>query len=54
MDNEKRWIKKIKKNASDAAANELVSKYYKEIYAYMYKQTLDAELSLDLAPGNFH
>jgi RNA polymerase sigma factor (sigma-70 family) len=53
MDNDKRWIKKIKRNASDAAANELVSKYYKEIYAYMYKQTLDAELSLDLTQEIF-
>ncbi|MBE1554987.1 RNA polymerase sigma factor [Sporosarcina limicola] len=53
MDNEKRWIKKIKKNASDSAANELVSNYYKEMYAFNYKQTLDADLSLDLTQEIF-
>jgi RNA polymerase sigma-70 factor (ECF subfamily) len=53
MDNEKRWIKKIKRNASEAAANELVSKYYKEVYAFVYKQTLDQELSLDLTQEIF-
>lgn len=53
MDNEKRWIRKIKRNASDAAANELVSKYYKEMYAFVYKQTLDSELSLDLTQEIF-
>lgn len=53
MDNEKRWIKKIRRNASDTAANKLVSKYYKEIYAFIYKQTLDIELSLDLTQEIF-
>ena len=53
MDNEKRWIKKIRRNASEAAANELVSKYYKEVYAFVYKQTLDQELSLDLTQEIF-
>lgn len=53
MDNEKRWIRKIKQNASDAAANELVTKYYKEMYAFVYKQTLDADLSLDLTQEIF-
>ncbi|ERI07434.1 RNA polymerase sigma factor [Aneurinibacillus aneurinilyticus] len=53
MDSEKRWIRKIKRNASDAAANELVSKYYKEMYAFVYKQTLDSELSLDLTQEIF-
>ena len=47
------WIKKIKRNASESAANELVSKYYKEMYAFIYKQTLDAELSLDLTQEIF-
>lgn len=53
MDKEKQWIKKIKRNANHFAANELISKYYKEIYAFMYKQTLDAELSLDLTQEVF-
>ena len=53
MGNERSWIKKIKRNASESAANELVSKYYKEMYAFNYKQTLDFELSLDLTQEIF-
>lgn len=53
MDLEKRWIKQIQKNASESAANELVSKYYKEIYAFCYKQTMDDDLSLDLTQEIF-
>jgi RNA polymerase sigma factor (sigma-70 family) len=53
MENDLRWIKQIKKNASESAANALVSKYYKEMYAFHYKQTLDAELSLDLTQEHF-
>lgn len=53
MDNEERWVRKIKRNASDTSANELVSKYYKEMYAFVYKQTLDSELSLDLTQEIF-
>lgn len=46
-------IKKIKKRSSKNAANELISKYYKEIYIYTYKQTLDKELSMDLTQEIF-
>lgn len=53
MENEKRWIKRIKRNGNDMAANELVSKYYKEMYAFIYKQTLNTELSLDLTQELF-
>jgi len=53
MWNEKQCIKKIKRNGSESAANALVSKYYKEMYAFNYKQTLDAELSLDLTQEIF-
>ncbi|KNF08402.1 RNA polymerase sigma factor, sigma-70 family [Gottschalkia purinilytica] len=53
MDREKRLIKKIKLKSSQAAANELISKYYKEIYAYVYKQTIDKELSMDLTQEIF-
>lgn len=45
---ERHWIKKIKRSASEEAANKLISKYYKEINAFIYKQTLDNELTLDL------
>ena len=53
MENDLRWIKQIKRNASESAANELVSKYYKEMYAFHYKQTLDAELSMDVTQELF-
>ncbi|WHY58552.1 RNA polymerase sigma factor [Peribacillus simplex] len=53
MDQEKQWIKKIKRNANNEAANKLISKYYKEMYTFVYKQTLDAELSLDLTQEIF-
>lgn len=53
MENDKRWIQQIKKNGSETAANNLVAKYYKEMYAFMYKQTLDQELSLDLTQEIF-
>ena len=48
MDNDKRLIKKIKKKSDRVAANELISIYYKEIYSYVYKQTGDKEISMDL------
>ena len=48
MDRDIRLIKKIKKKSDRIAANELISKYYKEIYSYVYKQTVNKELSMDL------
>ena len=54
MDKEEiKIIKKVKKKGSKIAANELISRYYKEIYIYIYKQTLDKELSLDLTQEIF-
>ena len=53
MENEKQWINRIKRYCSDTAANELVSNYYKEMYAFIYKQTLNTELSLDLTQELF-
>lgn len=53
MDKEKRLIKKIKLKSDKASANELISMYYKEIYAYMYKQTINKELSMDLTQEIF-
>ncbi|MDW0112713.1 RNA polymerase sigma factor [Sporosarcina saromensis] len=53
MDKEQRWIKQIQTNASESAANALVSKYYKEIYAFCFKQTLNQDLSLDLTQEIF-
>lgn len=53
MNKEEQWISEIKTKANREAANELVSKYYREIYAYVYKQTLDKELSMDLTQDVF-
>lgn len=53
MDKQKQWIKQIKLKSNQVAANELIYKYYKEIYAYIYKQTLKKELSMDLTQEIF-
>ena len=53
MDLERKWIKEIKRNANAEAANHLISKYYKEIYGFVFKQTTDTELSLDLTQEIF-
>ncbi|MEJ9282105.1 RNA polymerase sigma factor [Ureibacillus thermosphaericus] len=53
MNVEEIWIRKIKRNGNEAAANKLISKYYKEMYAFVYKQTLNKELALDLTQEIF-
>ncbi|QPC48303.1 RNA polymerase sigma factor [Mangrovibacillus cuniculi] len=53
MNKEKKWIKLIQKRADEQAANELVSMYYSHIYAFVYKQTMNKELSLDLTQEIF-
>ncbi|MCR8848422.1 sigma-70 family RNA polymerase sigma factor [Rossellomorea sp. SC111] len=53
MNIEERWIKKIKKSGSHEAANELISRYYREMYSFVYKQTIDSELSYDLTQEIF-
>lgn len=53
MDKQKLWIRQIKLESNEVAANELIYKYYKEIYAYIYKQTLNKELSMDLTQEIF-
>lgn len=53
MDKDLRLIKKIKKRNSRSAADELIFNYYKEIYIYVYKQTNDKELSMDLTQEIF-
>jgi len=56
MDMEKKlqkWIKRIQKKSDPVASNDLVTYYYKEIYAYVYKKTLEKELSMDLTQEIF-
>ncbi|WML33268.1 RNA polymerase sigma factor [Clostridium sp. OS1-26] len=49
---DKKLIKQIRKG-NRSAANDLISRYYKEIYTYVYKQTIDKELSMDLTQDIF-
>jgi RNA polymerase sigma-70 factor (ECF subfamily) len=49
----KKWIKLIQKKGDRAAADELVTYYYKEIYGYTYKQTSNKELAMDLTQEIF-
>ncbi|MGL5694420.1 MAG: RNA polymerase sigma factor [Peptostreptococcaceae bacterium] len=53
MDKDLKLIKKIRKRNSRSDADELISKYYKEIYIYVYKQTSDKEISMDLTQDIF-
>ena len=53
MHADKQLIRKVKKYGDRQAANELVSCYYDEIYAFAYRQTTDVELSMDLTQEIF-
>lgn len=53
MDNEKKWLKQIKVKSDRSAAHELISKYYKEIYTFVYKQTPNKEMAMDLTQEIF-
>lgn len=50
---EQKLIKRIKKKQDKEAANALISYYYKEIYAYVYRQTGNEELAKDLTQDIF-
>ncbi|MFC7370753.1 RNA polymerase sigma factor [Fictibacillus iocasae] len=47
------WIRQIQKKGDARAANELISFYYQRIYSFVYKQTFNKELSLDLTQEIF-
>jgi len=49
----KKYVTKIQKTSDKKAANELVTHYYHEIYCYMYKQTIDKELAMELTQEIF-
>lgn len=53
MDKDLKLIKRIIKKNDKECANELISKYYKEIYIYVYKQVSNKETSLDLTQDIF-
>ncbi|WP_240378181.1 RNA polymerase sigma factor [Bacillus piscicola] len=53
MNQEKKWIRAIQKRSNEDAADQLVRKYYQEIYAFVFKQTIDQELAKDLTQEIF-
>jgi RNA polymerase sigma-70 factor (ECF subfamily) len=53
LDEEARLIRRIQKTGSRDAADTLVRKYYDEIYIYVYKQTSDKYISMDLTQTIF-
>lgn len=53
MQSDQQLIRRIKGRKSKTAANELISRYYKEIYAYTYRQTGEVELAKDLTQEIF-
>ncbi|WP_243739964.1 RNA polymerase sigma factor [Aureibacillus halotolerans] len=50
---ERKWIKAIKKQQSQEAADLLVRHYYNEIYSFVYKEMMDQELALDITQEIF-
>jgi len=53
MSNEGKWIKQIQKKSDERATNNLVALYYQQIYSFVYAQTLNKEMSLDLTQEIF-
>uniref|UniRef100_UPI004056BC84 RNA polymerase sigma factor n=1 Tax=Agathobacter sp. TaxID=2021311 RepID=UPI004056BC84 len=53
MYTENQLIRKVKKSEDRKAADELIHRYYREIYAFAYRQTADSELSMDLTQEIF-
>ena len=53
MHSDNQLIKKVNRTGDRKAANELIERYYQEIYAFAYKQTLDIELAMDLTQEIF-
>lgn len=53
MQSDNHLIRKIKKKQNKEAAGILVERYYKEIYAYTYRQVASKELAMDLTQEIF-
>ena len=51
--NERYWIRKIQQKHDEKSADKLTRKYYNEMYIFVYKQTLDEQLALDLTQEIF-
>ena len=56
MDNEKKWIEGLKTWKQRFYAEKIITKYYKEIYSYVYRQIGNIDDSMDITQdvfGNF-
>lgn len=53
MFTESRLIKKVKEKGDKEAAGELIQRYYKDVYTYVFRQTKDEEMSKDLTQDIF-
>lgn len=53
FDLEKRWIRRVQQDSHEDSANKLVHKYYKEMFAYTYKQVFDQQQAMDLTQEIF-
>lgn len=53
MFTESRLIKRVKEKGDKEAASELIHKYYKDVYTYVFRQTKNEELSKDLTQDIF-
>ena len=53
MQTDNQLIRRIKKKQDKKAADEPIRRYYREIYAFTYRQTGERELALDLTQEIF-
>ena len=53
MQSDNHLIRKIKKKQNKEAAGLLIERYYREIYAYTYRQVACGELAMDLTQEIF-
>ena len=53
MDQEQKWIRAIVRRGSREASDQLVRRYYDEVYAFIYRQVGDREDALDLTQESF-
>ena len=53
LEEEGSLIRKIQANGNKKAANKLIRKYFDEIYVYVYRQTSDKHITMDLTQNIF-
>lgn len=53
MDEENKLINRIQRTGNRKAADELIRKYYDEIYTYVYKQVSDKHTAMDVTQNIF-